>query len=250
LHVRGRAAVTVGDDQPEQTRTAADVDALVGQLRQACLVLQQSLPREELRVDALNVWSKAPFQLLCVRESLFWRVEELARCACDSLERGDLAAAALLTRAVMETVALCWKMLDLLRQRDKKSAGELSDLLMRAVSGARNWDQMPKAYHVMDLVRGVEQRVPGFLASYESLSELAHPNGQGVFGLFGTIDKERYTAAFGRNAQKTFSVRGMIVEALLGALEIFTPAYNRMADELPKFLEQLPKIWPDSEGTP
>ena len=121
---------------------------------------------------------------------LIWRVEELARCACDSLEREDLAAAALLTRAVMETVALCWKMLDLLQQRDKKSAGELSDLFMRAVSGARNWDQMPKAFHVMDLVRDVEQRVPGFLASYESLSEFAHPNGQGVFGLFGTIDKE------------------------------------------------------------
>ncbi len=141
-------------------------------------------------------------------------------------------------------------MLDLLQQRDKKSAGELSDLFMRAVSGARNWDQMPKAFHVMDLVRDVEQRVPGFLASYESLSEFAHPNGQGVFGLFGTIDKERYTATFGRNGQKTFPVRGLIAEALMGALEIFTLAYNRMADELPKFLEQLPKIWPVDEGTP
>lgn len=242
--------MTAEDDQPERTRTAAGVDALGDQLLQVCLVLQQALPHEEVRVDALNVWSKAPFQLLCVRESLIWRVEELARCAGDGLQRGDLAAAALLTRAVMETVALCWKMLDLLRQRDKNSAGELNDLLMRAVSGARNWDQVPKAYHVMDLVRGVEQSVPGYLASYESLSEFAHPNGQGVFGLFGTIDKERYTAAFGRNAQKTLPVRGLIVNALLGALEIFTPAYNRMGDELPKFLEQLSKIWPDGGGTP
>jgi hypothetical protein len=242
--------LTAGDDRREKTRTVAEVDALVCQLRQACLVLQQALPRQEVRVDALNVWSKAPFQLLCVRESLIWRLEELARCACNGLERGDLAAAALLTRAAMETVALCWKMLDLLRQHDKKSAGELSGLFMRAVSGARNWDEMPESYHVMDLVRGVERRVPGFLASYESLSEIAHPNGQGLFGLFGTVDNEKYTAAFGRNTQKTFPLRGMIAEALLGALEIFTPAYNHMADELPKFLEQLPKIWPDDEETP
>ena len=54
--------------------------------------LRTSLPQS---VDAavLGVWSKAPFQLLCTREALIWRTEELARTACDALERDDLAAA-------------------------------------------------------------------------------------------------------------------------------------------------------------
>jgi len=35
----------------------------------------------------LGARSKAPFQLLCTREALIWRTEELARTACDALER-------------------------------------------------------------------------------------------------------------------------------------------------------------------
>jgi hypothetical protein len=103
---------------------------------------------------------------------------------------------------------------------------------------------MPKPFHVLDLIRAVEETVPGFLDTYEALSEIAHPNGQGVFGLFGTIDKVRYVASFGPNAQKTYPSRGLIAEALLSALIVFEPVYNRIADLLPAFLKQLPEIWP------
>ena len=234
------------DDEPVSTsRTAADVDALVQQARQACLVLAGSLPRDELHVNSLNVRSKAPFQLLCVREALIWRVEELARGACDALDRDDLAAAALLTRGVAESVGLAWKLRDLVKQRDEHSAAQLNELLMRAFSGSRNWPEMPKPYHVLELVRRVDELVPGYLASYEALSEIAHPNGHGVFGIFGTIDKARYVARFGRNSEKTYSTRGLIAQALLGAIGLFTPAYNGIADEMPRFLSELDKVWPE-----
>ena len=57
--------------------------------------LGESLP-QSVDATALGVRSRAPFQLLCTREALIWRTEELARTACDTLERGDFAAAALL----------------------------------------------------------------------------------------------------------------------------------------------------------
>jgi len=231
--------------EPSVPHRQAEVEALVRRARQACVLLNENLPRADHDVRALNVWSKAPFQLLCVRETLYWRVEELARGACDGLERDDLAAAALLARGVIESVGLAWQLLELLQERNKHSAKTLNDLLMRAFSGSRRWEEMPKPYHVMDLVRLVDKLVPGYLASYEALSEIAHPNGLGVFGLFGTIDKERYVVHFGRNREKTYSTRGLIAEALLGAIGLFEPAYNRMADELPKFLDELGNIWPE-----
>jgi len=234
--------------EPQALDPKAEVETLVQRARQACLVLSGSLPRNELDVRALNVWAKAPFQLLCVRETLYWRVEELVRCACDGLERGDLAAAALLTRGVAESVGLAWQLLELLQQRNKYSAAKLNDLLMRAFSGSKNWEEMPKPYHVMDLVRLVDKIVPGYQASYDALSEIAHPNGRGVFGLYGTIDQQSYVARFGRNLEKTYSTRGVIAQALLGAIGMFEPAYNRMADELPKFLNELEKIWPAEAG--
>jgi len=57
-------------------------------------------------VAALGVRQKTPFQLLVAREAMIWRTEELARAACDMLKSKNLAAAILLTRAVVENAAL------------------------------------------------------------------------------------------------------------------------------------------------
>jgi hypothetical protein len=67
-------------------------------------VLRENLPRS-VDAAALCVWSKAPFQLLCTREALIWRTEELARAACGALERDDFAAAALHVRGTVESAA-------------------------------------------------------------------------------------------------------------------------------------------------
>src|SRR5499427_3672326 len=91
--------------------------------------LRNSLP-SSVDAAALGVWSKAPFQLLCTREALIWRTEELARNACDALERDDLAAAAILTRAITESTALTWRLMEVLDARAKYSTQDLNDLLM------------------------------------------------------------------------------------------------------------------------
>src|SRR5487761_337513 len=82
--------------------------------------LSQSLP-ELIDVAALGVRSKAPYQLLVVREALIWRTEELARNACNSLECEDLAVAAILTRSITENAALTWKLKEIQDKRAGKS---------------------------------------------------------------------------------------------------------------------------------
>jgi len=77
-----------------EDRCVADEDDDLKKARARVDALRQSLP-QAIDVAALGVWSKAPFQLLCTREALIWRTEELARSACDTLERGDFVAAAL-----------------------------------------------------------------------------------------------------------------------------------------------------------
>src|ERR1700728_3582671 len=94
---------------PGDADTVADVRARV-------VTLQASLP-QSVDAAALGVKEKAPFQLLCTREALIWRTEELARTACDALERHDFTAAALLTRAAVESAALGWKLMEVLDDR-------------------------------------------------------------------------------------------------------------------------------------
>ena len=87
------------DDDLKEARTRTDA-------------LRTSLP-QSVDAGSLGVRSKAPFLLLGVREALIWRTEELARSACDSLERTDLAAAAVLARATIESAALAWRLMEL-----------------------------------------------------------------------------------------------------------------------------------------
>lgn len=85
------------------------VSAQIVEARDAATRLRECLP-SCIDAAALGVRSKAPFQLLCAREALIWRSEELARNACDALECEDLSVAALLTRALTENAALMWKL--------------------------------------------------------------------------------------------------------------------------------------------
>jgi hypothetical protein len=210
--------------------------------------LRASLP-QSVDAGALGVWSKAPFQLLCTREALIWRTEELARTACDALERDDLAAAALLARATCESVALAWKLMEVLADRQKLSEQELSEILVRMLVGSRLWPDAPQALQILGCIDRMDKAVPGVRKSYDILSEIAHPNWRGVFGMYAKTDEGKFTAVFGRGLWSTEAIKGAIVSALLGALRLFELAYNKISDGMPEFLAELESIWPEEKKT-
>jgi hypothetical protein len=220
--------------------TVADVRAWVDRLR-------GSLP-QSISVAALGVKSKAPFQLLCARESLIWRTEELARNACDALERDDFAAAVILTRAVTENAALAWKLMGVLDARSRYTPQELNDQLMRLLMGSKQWPEVPESVNVLTCLEQMDKKIPGVLSNYKSLSEFAHPNWCGVAGLYSKIDRAKYIAHFGRSLRGSDSLRRMITGALLGSLDAFEYAYNRISDLMPAFLAELESIWLEKEN--
>ncbi|WP_428484056.1 hypothetical protein [Rhodopila sp.] len=218
----------------EHLDTVADLRTWVDRLR-------ANLP-QSVDAAALGVKSKAPFQVLCTREALIWRTEELARTACNALERDDFAAAAILTRAVTENAALAWKLMDVLDARSKYPPQQLNDLLMRLLAGSGKWPEAPKPVHILDCLRKMDKKIPGVLSSYDSLSEVAHPNWWGVAGLYAKNDEPSFTTYFGRGLRGADSARGMITSAMLGSLDAFEYAYNRISDLMPAFLAELESI--------
>ena len=216
----------------------------VNEARARANALRQSLP-QSVDAAALGVWEKAPFQLLCTREALIWRMEELARNACDALERNDFAAAALLSRATVESAALAWKLMEVLYDRQRLSQQELNDTVIRMLAGSRVWSDAPKALQILSCIDRMDKTVPGVRRSYDMLSEIAHPNWRGVFGMYAKFDEPKFTAHFGRELRPTGGTKGTIVSALLGALDVFEFAYNRISDVLPEFLAELNSIWPN-----
>jgi hypothetical protein len=135
------------------------------EVRARIAALRDSLPRE-LDAAHLGVRLKAPFQLLCTRQALMWRMEELARTACDALEREDLAAAALLARATLENTAVAWKMMETLENRENLSPKELNDTVMQMLGGAKMWNDAPQAFNTIGLINRMDKTVPGTARAY------------------------------------------------------------------------------------
>jgi len=155
----------------------------LAQARQLAAGLSTSLP-DKIEVAALGVRSKVPFQLLTVREALIWRTEELARGACDALEKEDFTVAALVIRSVAESAAMTWYLLEILENRAGYTPAQLNDTLMRMFAGSKNGGaEWPEAINALTFVKRLDKKLPGFQAAYNSLSEYAHPNWLGVCGL-------------------------------------------------------------------
>ena len=210
--------------------------------------LRGSLPTE-VDVVALGVKSKAPFQLLCTREALIWRTEELARTACDALERNDIAAAALLTRGVTESAGLVWKLMELLDARKSYSPQQMNDHLMRALAGWKaDPGDMPEAYSALTLIQRMDRVIGGVFHSYKDLSEIAHPNWAGVLGLYGMTDREKFITSFGRGLRNADGNAKMIASVLLGSLGAFEHAYNKISDAMPAFLTELESLWSEEQS--
>jgi hypothetical protein len=199
--------------------------------------LGQSLP-EFIDVASLGVRSKAPYQLLVVREALIWRTEELARYACNSLECGDFAVAAILTRSITENAALTWKLKEILDKRTGKSPEELNAALMRALAGSRTWEEAPAPYNVLSCLDALNKTIDGARQTYESLSEYAHPNWRGVMGLYSKTDKEKFITYFGHGLGGPLA-RSQITTALCAALGVFEYAYNAISETMPQWISEL-----------
>jgi hypothetical protein len=219
----------------------------IAQVRRYANKLRDSLPAS-VDVAALGVWSKAPFQLLCSREALIWRTEELARNACDASEREEFTVAALLARAITESAALVWKLMEVLDEREKYSAPELNDLLMRFLVGSKRWSDFPQPFQILTCIDRMDKKVPGVRASYDALSEIAHPNWLGVFGMYSKTDKRKFITYFGRGLRGAPATRGMMVSTMLGSLNLFEYSYNRISETMPTFLSELESLWSDCAG--
>jgi hypothetical protein len=199
--------------------------------------LGQSLP-QSIEVAALGVRSKAPYQLLVVREALIWRTEELARNACKSLECDDFAVAAILTRSITENAALTWKLKEILDKRTGKSPEELNTALMRALAGSKTWEEAPAPYNVLSCLDALAKTIDGARQTYESLSEFSHPNWRGVMGLYSRTDKEKFITYFGHGFGGSLA-KHQIAAALCAALGVFEYAYNAISDAMPQWISEL-----------
>jgi hypothetical protein len=220
----------------------------LAEARKVAARLHAILP-SQIEVAALGVCSKAPYQLLVIREALIWRTDELARNACGAVEKEDFAVVALLARAIAENAAMIWYLVKVLEERAEYTPDQLQKKLMQLLVGMKRKkdkatepdpDDLPEAINVATFVKHVNQVLPGFDEAYNLLSEFAHPNWLGVAGLYSKHDPENFRTDFGRGL---YVQRGnRLTHALALGLAAFYAGYDMITHAMPPFLAELEKL--------
>ena len=129
-----------------------DDDIGLKKAREQVNIISSCLPN---RVEAagLTLKSKLPFKALSLREVLIHRISELAECAMIKYEERKIVPAFVLTRAVIETVALIYwlhkKIAELLESKDIE---KLDYFLMKAMLGSKDNTTNIESYNVLTAV--------------------------------------------------------------------------------------------------
>lgn len=209
-----------------------DINALE-RATQVARVLSASLPAA---VDPATVSTKAkiPFKALLLRELLLYRIAEVSNAACELFHDHRLIGATILTRACLEAVAWLF-VVDRRIQKclDAKALGTFPDFIDRVVLGSRQPDAEHQAYNVLNAINELDEAIPGFRHAYDTCSEFAHPNADGLIGSYGRFDPK--TFLFNLDPKKYQVPVDGIVPFLAAGLELFLHVYERMPDRLLEF---------------
>ena len=213
------------------------MDVTLDKVRAEIAALSAHLPTE---VDALATSTKykTAMKVHLLRESLIWREEELARSALTLLDSEDYVAAALVTRAVMETTAATVYLHGLVDRALKQGMDDALDAKLAGfLTGSKVWHDLPGAINVLTMIDKVDKVIPGYRGHYEFLSEYAHPNWSGTHGAYGIIDHEAAIVSFVKGGRSAERHRRTVLGMLAGSVGLFTGYYNFLGDLIAPFAE-------------
>ena len=206
------------------------VDEAFAKAKAIAAALEASLP-VKVEANSLTLNSKIPFKALSLREALIHRTSALASPAVALFENRNPVAGIILTRAIIETVAVTFALRrEIARFLNDKNVVAFNEFLNAGLVGSRWPNAETPARSVLTLIDHVAKEFVGYRETYDSLCEFAHPNWSGVLGAFGTIDHENHTLHLGPRDEPRILIIG--VTSLAMALGLFQYVYNDMIDSL------------------
>jgi hypothetical protein len=192
--------------------------------RAVATALSASLPTS---LDPRQSESGLQFKALSVRELLIHRAANLGNAAVLLFERHDYLSGILLTRALLETVAVASALERALNRtiRTRNFEG-LNKSLMRFLVPSAAPDANYEAMNITGLVEAVDKKAPGFRETYNSFSEYVHPNWSGMLGTYGQVDRD--TGVLHLGVSESSAAWGVGVYALVGLLAEFQDIYTAL----------------------
>jgi hypothetical protein len=175
----------------------ADVPASVLQRWKSWLPNRVSVGGALAKNPTAYKW-KAPYRSLVLREALFWRTYDLLSQAQLLHENHHTLGSRLLLRSALEAVAT----LAYLNQGTRAlldgeiSFADFDEKTRLLLLGSRDQTTKYQSINVLTILKHVDRSYPGVLGIYNTLSESAHPNFEGVCFGYADVDYERDETSF------------------------------------------------------
>jgi hypothetical protein len=180
--------------------------------------------------------SKVPYKLLCLRALYQIRICDLGHASHLLYVKKAYVPAFVLTRAVMETVAVLYVCFSKVAASIKgNGVDDIDAFLMQALLGSRDATGSIKHYNALTAVQHVGKKNTAFEELYLGLCEFTHPNWAGVSLAYSAqIDEGHMVIKTIRDASFAVTI-GM--KPLMASLMLFDEIYRGIEELIPRFTE-------------
>ncbi len=179
---------------------------------------------------------KVPYKLLCLRALYQIRICDLGNASHLLYTKKAYVPAFVLTRAVMETVAMFYVCFSKVSASMKENnVDHIDDFLMQALLGTRDGTGSIKHYNALTAVQHVGKRNKAFEELYLGLCEFAHPNWGGVSLAYGEQIDEGHMVIKTIRDPSFADIIGM--KPLMASSMLFDEIYHGIEELIPKFTE-------------
>jgi hypothetical protein len=179
---------------------------------------------------------KAPFRSLVLRETVFWRIQDLlAQSYVLHLAHHTLGARILL-RSALETLATLIHLNQITSQvlNGKLDFHAFSARTSRLLLGSRDESTKHESISIITVLKHCEKAYPGIEGLYATLSETAHPNFEGMCFGYSRVDDEKHISELSNNMCAMYEDK--LVSALQLCMSVFEREYN---NEWPALFQHL-----------
>ncbi len=148
--------------------------------------LIQSKPPKSLQTSVVSAENEVSFRVAALRGVLLKRISELAEDSISCMRKEHPTSAITLIRATIESMVmhfdLTTKFAETARALSDDSVQDLDEFVKVALLGRRYKPEQHKAVNITTRLARMAKYVPAVQPMYDKLSEVAHPNSDGLVG--------------------------------------------------------------------
>ncbi len=182
---------------------------------------------------------KAPFRSWILREAVCWRLQDLLHQSVVLYELNHGLGSRVLLRSGFETLAVLIYLNHITRQVLDRELNfhDFSEKTTSLTTGSKDGSTETSAINVLTMLDRTDKRYPGIRKVYDSLSESAHPNWEGLCWGYSKIDHDEYETHFVNRWMDLYGAQHL--DSVELCMQTFHYEYNEVWTELMGRLE----IW-------